>query len=227
MTKKIGIIGAGKVGTVLAKLAVLAGYDVLMSGSGDPKKIALTVDVLTNGAKAVTTKEVIQNNDIIILAIPLSKFNVLPAELFKNKIIIDAMNYWWEIDGQREDFNLPNHSTSQLVQEYFKDAIVVKGFNHVGYHDLDDESILVNKKDQLTAIAIAGDNTMANQKVADVIRDFGFDEIILDKLASGIKLQPGMPTFGANLNKKDLKKAIDNYQTTKFGNLVYKYQSNN
>jgi predicted dinucleotide-binding enzyme len=67
---RLGIVGAGKLGTTLARAAAAAGYDVVMSASGPPDTIALTVDVLAPGARAATTEEVVSHADIIVLAVP-------------------------------------------------------------------------------------------------------------------------------------------------------------
>ncbi|WP_052083197.1 MULTISPECIES: NADPH-dependent F420 reductase [Nocardiaceae] len=115
----IGILGAGKVGTVLARLAVAAG-------------------------------------DIVVLAVPLGKYTSVPVDELRGTLVVDAMNYWWENDGIRDDLATPDGSTSELVQRILTESRVVKAFNHMGYHDLDDEARphgAIGRK----AIAVAGD----------------------------------------------------------------------
>src|SRR5258707_3329640 len=96
---RLGIVGAGKAGTAIARAAVAGGYDVAISGSGPAERIQLIVDVLAPGAHALTTEEVARSADLIVLAIPLHRFLELRRELFAGKILVDAMNYWDEIDA--------------------------------------------------------------------------------------------------------------------------------
>lgn len=204
----IGILGAGKLGIVLGQLARKAGYSVYIAGSEKPKKISLTIKVLVPGAIAATSEEVSQRADIIILALPLGKFRTLPKEALKGKLVIDAMNYWWEVDGPREDFIPPRQSSSEAVQEYLADSRVVKALNHMGYHDLYDEA-KSSGMSQRKAIAIAGNDKDDVHKVEQFINNLGFDTLYIGELAKGKKLEAGTKAFGANVTSSELKKLVD------------------
>jgi len=208
--KTLGILGAGKVGTVLARLAIAAGYEVLIAGSGDPAAIELLVEVMAPGAKAVTGAQLLQDAEVIILAIPLSKYQIIPPSPLAGKLIIDAMNYWWETDGQREDLANPVTSTSELVQSHLSDARVVKAFNHMGYHDLEAEAVTTDLPagNSRKAIAVAGDHKDDVDQVADIVHNLGFEAVLLPSLHDGKRLEPGHRAFGANQTAAELRNLI-------------------
>ena len=123
---RLGIVGAGKIGTAIPRAATAGGYDVDISGSGAADRIELIVDVLAPGAHAVTTSDVVRHAELIILAVPMHRFRALPHDLFGGKILVDAMNYWEEIDGVDEELAKAPWGTSVVVQEDFPSARVVK-----------------------------------------------------------------------------------------------------
>jgi len=217
--KTIGILGAGKVGTVLGQLAVKAGYNVLIAGSGPASKISLTVEVLVPGAKAMTADEVSKNSDIVILALPLGKYKSITPESLAGKLVIDAMNYWWEVDGIRDDLTNLLEPTSVLIQKYLLKSTVVKAFNHMGYHDLFDENKPVDSKGR-KAIAIAGDDQKAIEITEKVVNDFGFDPVYIGRLADSQRLEPGSGAFGANETVDRLNEIIEDFRHTDRGQLI-------
>lgn len=205
----IGILGAGKLGTTLAKLSTIAGYPTLIASSKDPSKIQLAVSVLAPKATAVTALELQKQAEIVILALPLGKYQSIKKDGLEGKLILDAMNYWWEVDGTKDKYTTAQHSSSELIQEYLSASTVVKAFNHMGYHDLEDETG-TGKDGKRKAIAFASDDPQAMQTVAAIITDFGFDPLPLASLAEGRILEPGSPLFGADETKENLQTIITN-----------------
>lgn len=204
----IAILGAGKLGTVLAGLALKAGYQVYIAGSGSPEKIALSINVITPGAIAATPEEAARHGDIVILALPLSKYRTIPVDTLAGKLVIDAMNYWWEVDGKSNEFENPRGSSSEMVQQFLPASHVVKALSHMGYHHLHDEARAKGEPGR-KAIAIAADDTRDAETVATLVDQLGFDPLFIGPLAAGKILEPHHPLFGADIDMKTMRSIIN------------------
>ena len=205
--RRLGIVGAGKAGTAIARAAVAGGYDVAISGSGSAERIELIVEVLAPGARALSTDEVVRYADLIVLAIPMHRLRELRRDLFAGKILVDAMNYWEEIDGVDGPFATAPAGTSMLVQEWFPSAQVVKSLNHLGYFKFEKSRRPHGTPGRL-GMAAAGNDRFAIRAVLQLIDTLGFDAVDAGKLESGLALQPGGPIFGAGHSAEELSNLL-------------------
>jgi 8-hydroxy-5-deazaflavin:NADPH oxidoreductase len=192
---KIAILGAGKVGTSLARVAVQAGYRVDIASSGSADRIALIIDVLAPGAHATTVAAAVDGADLIVLALPLHKFKNLDVSLLAGHIVLDIMNYWAPIDGEISEFDDAPEGTSVLVQHAIPGARVVKTLNHIGYHELEEQHRPAGAPDRV-ALGAVGDDRAAVGEVLAFLDRIGFDAIDGGPLANGVAFQPGSPLFG-------------------------------
>lgn len=198
----VGILGAGRVGTAIARQALRSGYRVLIAASGDPAEIGLIVDVMAPGAIAVTAADASAGSDVVALSLPLHKYTSLDPIALTGKIVIDAMNYWPDTDGHiaaLEDAS----SSSEMVQAYLSDARLVKTLNHIGYHELETDYTPAGTTGR-RALAVAGDDPTARAVVMDLVNGLGYDPVDAGRLRMGADLEPGTPVFTGRLDRTAL-----------------------
>ncbi|PYY46099.1 NADPH-dependent F420 reductase [Curtobacterium sp. MCBD17_023] len=217
--RTVAVLGAGKLGTVLGRLLVGTGHRVLVAGSGDPDRIRLILSVVAPGTEAVRAADAVEQADVVVLALPLGRLDSVPAERLRGKVVIDAMNHWWEVDGHRPDLEDGRVSTSALVQQHLPGATVVKAFNHMGYHDLDAGARPAGDPER-KAIAVAGDDEAAVAAVAALVDELGFDAVAAGSLSDSVALEPHAEAFGANVPAPELVALIERFPTTDRGRAV-------
>jgi hypothetical protein len=204
---RIGVLGAGHVGPVIARLALDAGFEVAIAGSGSPEKIALVSEIVIPGADPRWAADAARDADVVVLAIPLHKFASFDPAIVAGKLVVDAMNYWPAADGVEEAFEDRRYSSSEIVQRRLAGSTVVKTLNHIGYQDLEDARRPAGSPER-RAIGIASDDLGAVRTVEDFIERIGFDAVRLGTLPAGRLLEPGGPVFGALLSRPEFEQAL-------------------
>lgn len=213
----LGIVGAGRLGSVIAQLAASAGFEVLVASRREP---ALLAGLAAGwGAQATTTGELFARSDAVVLALPLGQVRELPSEALRGKLVLDATNYWWLSDGTHPELDDPRTTTSEMVQRHLDGARVVKALGHMGYQDLEDEARPPGAP-QRKAIAIAGDDEVDLALVARIVDAVGFDPVIAGPLDHGIMLEPGAEAFGADVDAERLREMLDGFETSQRGIVV-------
>ncbi|GAA1446145.1 NADPH-dependent F420 reductase [Leifsonia poae] len=204
---RVAILGVGHVGSALARVMLDAGYEVSVAASGDPAKIALIATVLMPGAHATWAAEAVAEADIVVLAIPLHRFPSLDHRMLDGKIVIDTMNYWAPTDGVQPLFEDTPLTSSEVVQNLLPDATVVKTFNHIGYHEMEEERRPAGSAER-RALGVASDDPEAAALVGTLVDAIGYDVIALDNLRDGVAFEPGGPVFGARLTADEFEQAV-------------------
>ncbi|MPV38784.1 NADPH-dependent F420 reductase [Georgenia subflava] len=202
----IGILGAGRVGTAIARQALRAGYDVVVATAADPAEISLIVEVMAPGARAVTAAEAAAA-DLVVIAVPMRKYDTLDPELLASRVVVDVMNHWAETDGDVPDLDGAS-STSEAVQAHLAGARVVKTLNHIGYHELESDHVPAGAPGR-RALAVAGDDDDARAVVADLIERLGFDAVDAGPLAAGRALEPGTEIFAGRHDRAELTRLLE------------------
>jgi predicted dinucleotide-binding enzyme len=204
----LGILGAGRVGTSVARAALKVGYTVNIAGSGPASNISLITEILVPGARAVDGAEAVASADIVVLALPLHKYRSLDPSLLAGKIVIDAMNYWSPIDGTQDDFE--SGSSSETIAAYLPGARLVKTLNHIGYHDLEADDLPAGTAGR-RALAVASDDDEAAQLVMSFIDSLGYDAVNAGSLAAGVAFEPGTTIFGGPHGEQDMRAELERY----------------
>jgi predicted dinucleotide-binding enzyme len=204
--RTIGILGAGRVGTALGRQALKAGYDVKIATGRPPAEIALIVDMLVPGAEAVTASTAARDGDIVVLALPLGKYQSLAPQSLADKIAIDAMNYWAPTDGALAEFE-GEASSSEVVQRFLPRARLVRTLNHIGYHELEEQGLPPGHPER-QALALAGDDPEARHAVAIFLDRLGYDPVDIGGLAAGRKFDVGTPAFGGQLRRHEMERLL-------------------
>jgi predicted dinucleotide-binding enzyme len=206
--KTIGLIGAGHIGSQLARLAVAHGYDVVVSNSRGPETLASLVRELGPRARAATPAEAAAAGDIVVVTIPLKSYRTVPAAPLAGKIVIDTNNYYPQRDGHIAELDNESTTTSELLQAHLPQSKVVKAFNHIYASELTTHGQPAGSKNR-RALVIAGDDENAKADVARLIDEFGFDVVDAGPLKESWRIQRDTPGYGPRRTADELRRDLD------------------
>jgi len=190
-----GFIGSGNIGSTLARLAVAAGHDVVLSNSREPETLAEVVAELGPHARAATPAEAARAGDVVVVTIPLRSYPQVPVEELRGKVVIDTMNYYPQRDGNIPELDDESTTSSELLQAHLPDAKVVKGFNNIFVQHLAALPRPAGAEDR-SALPIAGDDREAKQAVSELFDEIGYDTVDLGPLSEGWRTQPDTAAYG-------------------------------
>jgi hypothetical protein len=203
----IGLIGAGHIGSQIARLAVANGYDVVISNSRGPQTLTTLVEELGARARAGTALEAAKAGDIVVVTIPLRNHRQVPVEPLAGKVVIDTNNYYPERDGHIAELDSESTTTSELLQAHLPKSKVVKAFNHIYAAELTTHGQPAGSKNR-RALVIAGDDPPAKKTVTHLLDEFGFDTVDAGPLKEGWRIQRDTPGYGPRRTAEELRRDL-------------------
>lgn len=198
---RLGIIGSGSIGSAVARLAVAAGYDVLIANSRGPESLSDLIDELGPRAQAGDTRAAAAFGDIPLLAVPLAAYPNLPVDAFAGKTILSTGNYYPHRDGRIDQLDSLESTTAEYEQALLPGTVVVKAFNNILFTHL---ANLADSQPR-TALPVAGDDSEAKARVSALVNTLGFDTVDGGTLAESWRFEPESgaytPIYAADLDR--------------------------
>jgi predicted dinucleotide-binding enzyme len=205
---RIGVIGAGTMGGILARHFTKRGHHVSISNSRGPESLtALAAEI---GATPVSVVDAAKAGEIVILATPTKAVAELPRALFANVpggvVVIDIGNYHPELRDGRIDAIDRGMLDSQWVAQQLGRP-VIKAFNHIFAKSLLEKGVPKGTKGRI-ALSVFGDSSDAKAAVLRLIDEIGFDPVDGGDLDESWRQQPGTPAYCKDLDAAALRRAL-------------------
>ncbi|TDQ23024.1 hypothetical protein EDF75_2387 [Raoultella sp. BIGb0149] len=198
---KIGIIGAGFVGRSIAKLALQAGHDVMLSNSRGPQTLFSLGPMI--GCQVGSADEAAEFGEVVVIAVPLSAVSALPVAGIKNKHVIDAVNYYPQRDGDIAELDSGQTTTSELLARILPAARITKAFNAIPMTQLESDGLPAGAENR-RALPLAGDDAEGKAIAAALYDAFGFDALDVGPLSEGWRFERGTPAYCVRMTRQEL-----------------------
>ena len=203
---RIAVIGSGNIGGTAARLFAAAGHEVAIGNSRGPASLAPLVTQIGSRAHAATVEDATRFGQVALVAIPFGKYGTLPAAELSGKVVVDAMNYYPERDGQIDFGTL---TSSELVARHLAGARIVKAFNTMYFETLAAQGRADRPIDGRLVLFVAGDDADAKALVSRLIEEIGFAPIDTGPLSDGGRLQqPGSAIYNHPMTAAEARAAL-------------------
>ena len=199
-----GIIGAGNIGSQVARLAIAQGNEVVIANSRGPETLAELVAELGPKARAATAKEAAEAADVAVVSVPLKAYRDIPVEPLAGKVVLDTNNYYWERDGHIEALDRGEATVSGLLQEHLPTSKVVKAFNQITAASITTDGTPAGTENR-RALPTASDYPEAVDVVTAFYDAAGFDTVNAGPLSESWRFERDRPAYGARQNAEELK----------------------
>jgi predicted dinucleotide-binding enzyme len=199
----LGIIGAGHIGSQVARAAVKAGYDVVIANSRGPETLTDLVAELGPKARAATAEDAGRAGDVVVVTVPLRAVHQIPVEPLAGKIVLDTNNYYFERDGHIDALDRGETTTSEILQQHLPTSRVAKAFNHIPSGDITTDVAPAGTPNR-RALATAGDDAEAVAFVTRLYDEFGFDTVNIGPLSESWRVERDRPAYVVRQNAAEL-----------------------
>ena len=201
----VGLIGSGRIGSTVARLAIAAGYDAVLSNSRGPETLRDVVESLGPRARAATGDEAAVLSDLVVVAVPVKAYQALPAEALAGRLVLDAGNYYPPRDGNVPELDDKSLTSSAYLRRSVPGAEVVKVFNNIFFKHLQNLARPAGSAYR-SCLPIAGDSAAAKETVAEFLDAIGYEALDYGPLADSWRQEPGTPAYGAPYGSFDDEK---------------------
>ena len=203
---RIGIIGTGKIGAALAQLWVRSGHEVMIS-SRHPEELAPLAARLGPKARVGTPAQAAAFGPVVMLAVPYAATPQIGRDYARElagKIVLDAGNPYPDRDGpMAEAARVKGAGPSS--REFLPGVRLVRAFNAIIAGNLLSQT---NRAAGLVAIPLAGDDPAALKQAATLVRDAGFDPVIVGDLSQAHRFDVGSAVYVKLMTAKELRAAL-------------------
>ena len=198
-----GIIGAGHIGSQVARAVLGLGHDVVIANSRGPETLSDLIAELGPHARAATAEDAAAAAEVAVVTVPLRAISEVPVQPLAGKIVLDTCNYYWERDGHIPALDEGKTTTSGMVQQHLPTAKVVKAFNSIAAAQITTDGTPPGTPDR-RALATSSDYPEAVQFVTDLYDALGFDTVDVSPLSESWRIERGRPAHVGRQDREEL-----------------------